>query len=177
MKGFTPEFYFYSFYQRPVRATSCGGESGITPVFFFSEKDATTVNTTEHPVRQLLWCALNALHAAQENHGINSESGLRRYLLEWLSGAGRHPEFRNIPEEIMALKALAEQDRDIPITGTLNTLFLSSATVGSARCSASGPQWAGYRRPDGAQPSAPGRSGSSANPLNWPVPADVICCS
>ena len=29
------EFYFYSFYQRPVRATSCGGESGITPVFFF----------------------------------------------------------------------------------------------------------------------------------------------
>ncbi|MDA4419340.1 conjugal transfer protein TraC, partial [Escherichia coli] len=88
------------------------------------------MNTTEHPVRQLLWCALNALRAAQENHGINSESGLRRYLLEWLSGAGRHPEFRDIPEEIMALKALAEQNRDIPVTATLNTLFLSSATVG-----------------------------------------------
>lgn len=99
-----------------------------TGLLFFPE--GIPVNTTEHPVRQLLWCALNALRAAQENHGINSESGLRRYLLEWLSGAGRHPEFRDIPEEIMALKALAEQNRDIPISGTLNTLFLSSATVG-----------------------------------------------
>ncbi len=30
----------------------------------------------------------------------------------------------------MALKALTEKDRNIPIIGTLNTLFLSSATVG-----------------------------------------------
>lgn len=26
------------------------------------------MTTTEHPVRQLLWCALNALKTAQENH-------------------------------------------------------------------------------------------------------------
>ncbi|HAX4824257.1 TPA: conjugal transfer protein TraC [Escherichia coli] len=101
------------------------------------------MNTTEHPVRQLLWCALNVLRAAQENHGINSESGLRRYLLEWLSGAGRHLEFRDIPEEIMALKALAEQNRDIPIPGTLNTPFLTSSTVGE--CPLGRLQKAGWR--------------------------------
>nr|WP_250909850.1 hypothetical protein [Escherichia coli]QHV89972.1 hypothetical protein CKBILEBI_00046 [Escherichia coli] len=88
------------------------------------------MTTTEHPVRQLLWCALNALKTAQENHNITSETGLRHYLLEWLSGASRHPEFRSLPGEIMALKALTEKDRNIPIIGTLNTLFLSSATVG-----------------------------------------------
>ncbi len=32
------------------------------------------MTTTEHPVRQLLWCALNALKTAQENHNITSES-------------------------------------------------------------------------------------------------------
>ncbi|HBH7747219.1 TPA: conjugal transfer protein TraC, partial [Escherichia coli] len=48
------------------------------------------MTTTEHPVRQLLWCALNALKTAQENHNITSETGLRHYLLEWLSGASRH---------------------------------------------------------------------------------------
>lgn len=85
------------------------------------------MTTTEHPVRQLLWCALNALKTAQENHNITSETGLRHYLLEWLSGASRHPEFRSLPGEIMALKALTEKDRNIPIIGTLNTLFLSSA--------------------------------------------------
>ncbi|AKE87848.1 hypothetical protein AAF13_27435 (plasmid) [Escherichia coli O104:H4 str. C227-11] len=31
------------------------------------------MTTTEHPVRQLLWCALNALKTAQENHNITSE--------------------------------------------------------------------------------------------------------
>ncbi|HHE4861609.1 TPA: transposase [Escherichia coli] len=62
------------------------------------------MTTTEHPVRQLLWCALNALKTAQENHNITSETGLRHYLLEWLSGASRHPEFRSLPGEIMALK-------------------------------------------------------------------------
>ncbi|HGT8837345.1 hypothetical protein [Escherichia coli] len=81
------------------------------------------MTTTEHPVRQLLWCALNALKTAQENHNITSETGLRHYLLEWLSGASRHPEFRSLPGEIMALKALTEKDRNIPIIGTLNTLF------------------------------------------------------
>nr|QWP89382.1 hypothetical protein IHCLGBEB_00185 [Escherichia coli] len=55
------------------------------------------MTTTEHPVRQLLWCALNALKTAQENHNITSETGLRLYLLEWLSGASRHPEFRSPP--------------------------------------------------------------------------------
>nr|WP_185762498.1 hypothetical protein [Escherichia coli] len=78
----------------------------------------------------MLWCALNALKTAQENHNITSETGLRHYLLEWLSGASRHPEFSSLPGEIMALKALTEKDRNIPIIGTLNTLFLSSATVG-----------------------------------------------
>lgn len=71
------------------------------------------MTTTEHPVRQLLWCALNALKTAQENHNITSETGLRHYLLEWLSGASRHPEFRSLPGEIMALKALTEKDRNI----------------------------------------------------------------
>ncbi|EOJ7564083.1 conjugal transfer protein TraC, partial [Escherichia coli] len=55
------------------------------------------MTTTEHTVRQLLWCALNALKTAQENHNITSETGLRHYLLEWLSGASRHPEFRSLP--------------------------------------------------------------------------------
>lgn len=32
------------------------------------------MTTTEHPVRQLLWCALNALKTAQENHNITSET-------------------------------------------------------------------------------------------------------
>ncbi|HIF8789956.1 TPA: hypothetical protein ACX5JR_004956, partial [Escherichia coli] len=76
MKGFTPEYLFVFSKAGPCHHV---WRRERTPVFFFfSEKDATTVNTTEHPVRQLLWCALNALHAAQENHGINSESGLRR---------------------------------------------------------------------------------------------------
>ncbi|MGK3261903.1 hypothetical protein ACSLNI_27270, partial [Escherichia coli] len=39
---------------------------------------------------------------AQENHNITSETGLRHYLLEWLSGASRHPEFRSLPCEKMA---------------------------------------------------------------------------
>lgn len=64
------------------------------------------MTTTEHPVRQLLWCALNALKTAQENHNITSETGLRHYLLEWLSGASRHPEFSSLPGEIMALKSI-----------------------------------------------------------------------
>lgn len=88
------------------------------------------MTTTEHPVRQLLWCALNALRMAQENHNITSEAGLRHFLREWLSGASRHPDFRSIPEEIMALKALTEKDRNIPVMDTLNTLFLCSATAG-----------------------------------------------
>ncbi|KAB3088197.1 DUF2913 family protein [Escherichia coli] len=88
------------------------------------------MTTTEHPVRQLLWCALNTLKTAQENHNITSETGLRHFLLEWLSGASRHPEFRSIPDEIMTLKALTEKNRNIPIIGTLNTLFLYSATTG-----------------------------------------------
>ncbi len=40
------------------------------------------MTTTEHPVRQLLWCALNALKTAQENHNITSETELRHYLLD-----------------------------------------------------------------------------------------------
>lgn len=88
------------------------------------------MTTTEHPVRQLLWCALNALKTAQENHNITSETGLRHYLLEWLSGASRHPEFRSLPGEIMALKAYM---------------------------------------------SAHGLRGCSMNPLNGPVPGNVIC--
>ncbi|WP_250997129.1 hypothetical protein [Escherichia coli] len=38
------------------------------------------MTTTEHPVRQLLWCALNALKTAQENHNITSETGCKRKL-------------------------------------------------------------------------------------------------
>ncbi len=64
------------------------------------------MTTTEHPVRQLLWCALNALKTAQENHNITSETGLRHYLLEWLSGASRHPEFRSLPGEIVTNGAI-----------------------------------------------------------------------
>ncbi len=30
------------------------------------------MTTTEHPVRQLLWCALNALKTAQENHNMST---------------------------------------------------------------------------------------------------------
>ncbi|EKN6012891.1 conjugal transfer protein TraC, partial [Yersinia enterocolitica] len=45
------------------------------------------MSTHEHPVRQLLWCALTALRTAQEEHHIHSEARLRRYLREWLQGA------------------------------------------------------------------------------------------
>ena len=41
------------------------------------------MTTTEHPVRQLLWCALNALKTAQENHNITSETGLRHYPVSY----------------------------------------------------------------------------------------------
>ena len=67
------------------------------------------MTTTEHPVRQLLWCALNALKTAQENHNITSETGLRHYLLEWLSGASRHPEFSSLPGEKIAIFPSSER--------------------------------------------------------------------
>nr|WP_249923301.1 hypothetical protein [Escherichia coli] len=133
------------------------------------------MTTTEHPVRQLLWCALNALKTAQENHNITSETGLRHYLLEWLSGASRHPEFSSLPGEIMALKALTEKDRNIPIIGTLNTLFLSSALSGNVRCFVFGLRWVNYRKQAGALMSAHGLRWCSMNPLNGPVPGNAIC--
>ncbi len=133
------------------------------------------MTTTEHPVRQLLWCALNALKTAQENHNITSETGLRHYLLEWLSGASRHPEFRSLPGEIMALKALTEKDRNIPIIGTLNTLFLSSATVGECPLFRFRAALVNYRKQAGAHMSAHGLRGCSMNPLNGPVLGNVIC--
>nr|WP_280959785.1 hypothetical protein [Escherichia coli] len=80
-----------------------------------------------------------------------------------------------LPGEIMAL-ALTEKDRNIPIIGTLNTLFLSSATVGECplfrfRAALGKLQKAGWR----TYMSAHGLRGCSMNPLNGPVPGNVIC--
>lgn len=87
------------------------------------------MSTHEHPVRQLLWCALTALRTAQEEHHIHSEARLRRYLREWLQGAAKLLQFRSIPEEIMALKRLLDEDRHVPIISTLNALFMSSVSA------------------------------------------------
>lgn len=117
-----------SFYQRPARAITCGGENGYRSSFHL-----TVGHSHDHDRTSRAPVALVCTECPENgtgNHNITSETGLRHYLLEWLSGASRHPEFRSLPGEIMALKALTEKDRNIPIIGTLNTLFLSSATVG-----------------------------------------------
>lgn len=87
------------------------------------------MSTHENPVRQLLWCALTALRTAQEEHHIHSEARLRRYLREWLQGAAKLHQFRSIPEEIMTLKRLLDENRHVPIISTLNALFMSSVSA------------------------------------------------
>ncbi len=92
IKGFTQSID--SFYQRPARAITCGGENGYRSSFHLTVGHSHDHDRTSRAPVALV--SLNALKTAQENHNITSETGLRHYLLEWLSGASRHPEFRSL---------------------------------------------------------------------------------
>lgn len=81
---------------------------------------------SEHPVRHLLWSMLIALRTATEDESLHSEAARRRWLAEWLQGAGKTFAWRGLAPEIATLRQLLDTRRDTPIDELLNTLYVNS---------------------------------------------------
>lgn len=82
---------------------------------------------TEHPVRHLLRCCLQALREAAEDRKFHSEKERRRWLREWLRDARKEETFRRLPDEITTLRRLLDNNQVASIESVLNQLLINSA--------------------------------------------------